>query len=145
ELKVPSFNIIGAMTGGGKTNLLLHLLKHNARKFHKIYIFCPTIDLQEAYRNIVPRKFLITEPSIERIEEIIKEQERNKKQKVALVLDDCMCVIEIHKSNILDRLASSGRHFRITTFCLLQFMNNIVRRADKATQCEYSFRLTNRV
>ena len=123
EINTPSFNILGGMTNSGKTNLLLLLLEHNARKFNKIYILCPTAEMQEAYRKVVPPGYIISEPTIENVEKIMKEQKINKKRHAALVLDDAMSTMDLQFNKVLERLAASGRHFRITTFVLLQHLN----------------------
>jgi hypothetical protein len=119
KLNLPSLSVICGMTGTGKTTLLKWLILYNSEAFHKIYVLCPTAHLQDVY-SFIPSRYLITNPTEVHIKAILKEQESNPKQRIAIVLDDCIGQVNFRNSKIFDKLASSGRHYRISTFILIQ-------------------------
>lgn len=115
--------IIAGSSSTGKTTLMKQLIKHNASLFHKIYLICSTVDLQGEY-DFLPRKAIkpVSEASIK---EIVEEQERNNKQRVAILMDDCIGKLKFQNSDLFDHLASSCRHYRIHQFILIQDLKKL--------------------
>jgi hypothetical protein len=123
DLKFPSLTIIAGMSESGKTNLMKHLIRLHASKFHRIVVLCPTLDLQSSYECIDPN-CLIREPSSGDIEKIMEQQSKFPNLRTMLILDDCLGSVRF-RDNVFDRLASSGRHYNISTFIIIQDLKKI--------------------
>ena len=124
QMKFPALIIIGGMTESGKTNLLRYILKENHQSFNRIWALCPTADLLVEYQ-FIPRKFTITNPTEEDVDNILQDQIKFKHLKTCVVLDDCIGSLNFQNSKIFDKLASSSRHFKLTTFILIQDLKKL--------------------
>jgi energy-coupling factor transporter ATP-binding protein EcfA2 len=115
--------LICGSTESGKTTLVKHLIRYNALSYHKIYLLCSTVDLQDEY-SFLPRQAIlpVTEDSVK---QIVEGQEANPNQRVAVIMDDCIGKIKFQNSNLFDHLASSCRHYRIKLFILIQDMKKL--------------------
>jgi len=93
----------------GKTTLVKHLIREKVLNYHKIYLICSTANLQDEY-SFLPRQVILP-VSEDSINKVVKEQERNPKQRVLLVLDDFVGKLRFQSSDLIDHLALSCRHY----------------------------------
>jgi len=58
-------------------------------------------------------------------EEVLEEQKRKNKQRVALIFDDVLGKMSFQNSNLFDYIASSCHHFRLHAFLLVQDLKKL--------------------
>jgi len=93
------------MTESGKTNLVKQIIRHNSQNYHKIYLICSTINLQSKY-DCLPKQAVLP-LSEESIEEVLEEQKRKNKQRVALIFDDVLEKMHFQNSNLFDYIQAT--------------------------------------
>ena len=152
EVKYPSNTLLVGMTNSGKTNLVKLLLYRAQKKrtFHRIIVLCPGgrkynkmysfMPLKrEWWKNPSLRKLdpknhkhraiigsdYIMEAKIETIEEILAQHQRDPRLRTAVVLDDCLGIMNMRNAPILERLSASGRHSHISLFTLTQNISKV--------------------
>jgi len=110
-LEIPNFGttVIAGMTESGKTNLLLHLLRYNAELFNKVFLLCPTSSASGDYKCLPKKSILSKEEEVKRL---LKEQETSR-NKIAIILDDVIGSVRLQSSSLFDKIASSGRHYKV--------------------------------
>jgi len=91
-------SIIAGMMESGKTNLVKQIIRYNSQNYHKIYLVCSTIILQSKY-DCLPKQAVLP-LSEESIKEVLEEQKRKNKQRVALIFDDVLGKMRFQSSNI---------------------------------------------
>ena len=123
EIIVPSLTIIAGMSDSGKTNLIKHFIRQHHHRFNRVICMCPTLDLQESYDFLEP-SYLIREPTEDHISALLEEQRQYPGLQTCLILDDCIGSLKF-KSQIFDKVASTGRHFRLTTFIVIQDLKKL--------------------
>jgi len=116
-------SIIAGMTESGKTNLVKQIIRYNSQNYCKIYLICSTINLHSKY-DYLPKQAVLP-LSEENFEEVLEEQKRKNKQKVALIFDDVLGKMCFQNSNLFDYIASSCHHFRLHAFLLVQGLKNL--------------------
>lgn len=104
--------------GSGKTCLLITSFLPggvNYRKFHKIYIFSPTVQLDPKWRIIVGEGVSFFDVySEEALDAILAQQKVERKQRVCIVLDDCGVDHLAKMSKGIGRVSCNGRHLNTT-------------------------------
>jgi len=90
--------LVAGSTETGKTTLVKHLIRFNALNYHKIYLICSTANLQDEY-NFLPKKAFLP-VSEELMNKVVKEKEHNSKQRVLLILDDCVGKLRFQKPTL---------------------------------------------
>ena len=129
DLKQHSFILISSKRMSGKSVFVRHLLKYffDKYEFDVIVLFSDTAKFNEDYNFINPNLIYKTDELEQKIEKILKIQEKNiKKKKVVnmlILLDD----VKVHsRSKELINLSSMGRHFFITTILSSQYPKQLV-------------------
>lgn len=113
-----SINFIIGCRGSGKSWLIQDLIKkyHEKDNFNEIHIISPINKTMNFYPNFLPNVSNYNDISI--VEKIIEKQIKNRKNRIALVLDDC---INIHNERkILEKLVLNSRLCYITLFIAVQ-------------------------
>jgi len=90
--------LIAGSTETGKMTLVKHLIRYNMMNYHKIYLICSTANLQDEYNFLTKKGFLPV--SEESINKVVKDQEQNSKQRVLLILDNCVGKLRFPKTLI---------------------------------------------
>lgn len=113
----------------GKSHLLLKMLLNKKLlkdKFDEVILINPTYKYDEKY-HVIKFTEVFEEFSIELVDDLLnKFQENTEKNKILLILDDCIAENEF-KSNQsdhpLNRLAVNGRHWGVSLIILSQKYN----------------------
>lgn len=123
NMKFPSNIILAGQTDTGKSELVKNMVYHYALKFNRIYLFSPTANLQG--QNFLPREYIISDVTPQKVENIVKQQINNKIYKTLMIFDDCIGSVNFRNSNIFDKLASSGRHYNCSSIHIVQDLNKL--------------------
>ncbi len=124
ELTRNGLTIIAGSSEAGKTSLVLNLLRHNVKKFHRIWALCGTTDAQLSYRDVLPKRYIVT-PTDEAVDQIVEEQRKNTKWSTLIILDDVIGRLKFHNSDTWDQLASSARHDNLTIIVVTQDLKTV--------------------
>ena len=122
KLEFPSNIIICGITNSQKTTIALHILKNNYKNFNRILVATTT---DEDYKKILDKDKIIINPSIDNIEDILKYQNRHKKTKTLLILDDLIGSVNMGRNKIFDRIATTSRHMNLSVIFIVQHINSI--------------------
>lgn len=131
EISIPHVIYILGPRNSGKSTLVREMLtnyKLFKQRFDSVYVFSPTFKYQSVFSDIKFDENKVFDNFDEtKIEEIIEE---NKKYmgEVLIILDDCITSTNFKKTNNdhpLSRIASIGRHFKISIWCISQKLNAI--------------------
>jgi hypothetical protein len=106
--------------------------------YDHVYLFSPTAKLDDLAKHLkLPDKYLITDPTEEKLDEILKNQEKlielngidkvGKLSKVLIIFDDIVGNPHFLKSDPFIRLATMGRHFLISSIINTQSYTKIPR------------------
>lgn len=115
----------------GKTNLLIKMLnsKHFIDNFQKVFIFSPTVELDETWESIrdypSKRDIILFDKFDESIIEDILQLQRKSDEDVLIILDDFAEKLKGKRGNTLEQLATKGRHFN-TSFIFTSQKYNAV-------------------
>lgn len=129
--RVPLSMLLVGKRRSGKTNLLIKMLnsKHFIDNFQKVFIFSPTVELDETWESIreypTKREVILFDKFDNSIIEDILELQRNSEDDVLIILDDFAEKLKGKRGNVLEQLATKGRHFN-TSFIFTSQKYNAV-------------------
>ena len=133
ELSNKTISII-AKRGSGKSVLCKYLVEHHRHKFEKIFVVCPTENINHHYQKdgLVPTNCIFDDWSEEWADSLTKQLQKenaNKQQKemkmVLLILDDIYCDIDAHHSKILKSIFMRSRHYGLAVISLTQTLYSL--------------------
>ncbi|KAH9253739.1 hypothetical protein BASA81_008357 [Batrachochytrium salamandrivorans] len=124
--EIPGNLSLTAMTGAGKTLLIIDWLSKIHKKFDSIYVFSRTAKIQKCY-NFIPREN-ITDHFDEELLTKLFALHKSKKEanidaelpKVLLIFDDVVNDLAYKRSKIFDNLFTEGRHYNFSSWFLTQ-------------------------
>lgn len=127
NMALDTLTIIAGMTHSGKTLLAKHIMLATSTRgaFRDIKVCCPTADLQDAWSSCLGAKHIVTEPNDEYFEKLLRSQARHPNRHILLILDDIVGTLNFRNSTIFDKIATSGRHYRLTVMILTQDLNKL--------------------
>jgi septin family protein len=151
--ELPFSMIVGGPSKSGKSNLIKNLLqdKYYLRAFDtdSIFIFCPSIDLNDDYEYIETR-YKFNEFSESKLREIMSKQEdvvknfgKKRTKHLLIILDDCFDNPSFAHSNVVQRLFMRSRHSLISVICSGQKLSSVPRGARLNTNYLIIFRPSN--
>lgn len=122
--KIPFTMAFIGPSRSGKSNVIKNLLlnkKYYAKAFEYIFIFCPSIDLNDDFDDIKSSKKIkvekfntfdqnIIEEIFEQQVDLIKEHGKKKAPDILLIFDDVFDNVQFTNSALLKTLAMRGRH-----------------------------------
>ena len=114
--------IITGMTKTGKTHLVKLLVRRNAMLFNRIFWWSPTANLQNL--DFLPRKSIRNEITETALNSLLNGQEKAPYISTLLVLDDVVGSLNMN-SKIIERLATSPRHYGLTLILVSQNLKKI--------------------
>lgn len=115
----------------GKTHLLIRMLnsKYFKENFDTIYVFSPTVNLDKTWDAINNEEVVLYDEYDEStINDILKIQEithESKRQNVLIILDDLAEKLKGKRGNVLEMLATKGRHFNASFIFTSQKYNSV--------------------
>lgn len=115
----------------GKSVLLKELVKAEKHKFSKIFVICPTEDINRFYRDVVPENCTFSNYSDAWVEKLITEctkinnYKEKKRKHILLILDDCISDINMHHAKGIKKLFTRGRHINISICLVSQYINSV--------------------
>ena len=127
---------IVAKRNSGKSILVKYLLKYaiSQNQFQKIYVICPTNDINHFYDDIVDTNHIMHSYDEEWITLLInkaskindgKTSQKDNPFNIMLVLDDLANEKAFHHSKTIKQLYGRGRHSFISVMCVGQMLHNI--------------------
>jgi hypothetical protein len=116
----------------GKSVLLRYIVDSCKDKFHKVYIVCPTEQINHFYGSMVEENCIFSEWNeswcetlITKMTEANKGKDKNNRKHVLLILDDCFSDFNFHESKALKKLYTRGRHINIGVVTTTQYLNSL--------------------
>lgn len=110
--------IIG-MSGSGKTNLGLQMIRQNAMQWNRIYCLSDT-----GGYDCLPPQFCLP-PTNESVQQIIDYHKVNQSVKGLIIFDDLIGTMDFTNNKMLDGLASRCRHFNLSSFFIFQDVKKV--------------------
>tara|TARA_R110000868_G_scaffold261216_2_gene519297 strand:+ start:3357 stop:4001 length:645 start_codon:yes stop_codon:yes gene_type:complete len=129
--RLPLSMLLVGKRRSGKTHLLIKMLnsKYFIDNFQKIFIFSPTVELDETWESIrdypTKREVILFDKFDDSIIEDILQLQRNSEDDVLIILDDFAEKLKGKRGNVLEQLATKGRHFN-TSFIFTSQKYNAV-------------------
>lgn len=130
--------VLCAKRRSGKSLLLRYLVKQQEHYYKKIFVICPTEDINKFYQkdDFIPKTNIFKEYNEEWVESLLssmaKENEgltegkdNDKAKKVLLILDDCCSDANFNSLQSLKKLFTRGRHAFISLIITSQYPNHI--------------------
>lgn len=121
-----------AKRGSGKSVLLKYLVEKNLEHFEKVFVICPTEEVNSFYAGITEDNCIFSEwredwasALIQRMTTQNKGKSKEERKNVLLILDDCMADTNFHQSKTMKILFSRSRHINISIFCTCQYLHNL--------------------
>ena len=133
ELVNKTISII-AKRNSGKSVLCKYLVEHHRDKFDKIFVVCPTENLNNHYQKdgLIPKNCIFDEWNEEWALELTKNLQKinaNKPQKdmkmCLLLLDDLYNDTDFHHSKILKSIFTRSRHYGLAVISLTQTLYSL--------------------
>jgi septin family protein len=139
--KFPSMLLNVGRSGSGKSTVINYMMTTEnflLDFFDKVYLFSPTAKLDDLAKHLkLKDEFLIIDPTEEKLDEILKKQEKliqqhgiekvGKNSKVLIIFDDIVSNQNFLKSAAMIKLATMGRHFLISSIINTQSYTKIPR------------------
>ena len=123
-----------AKRNSGKSQLIRYIVSQNRDKFEKIFVICPTEQINNFYSELVEKNCIFDEWSEEWAEDLIKQmteintkrnQDKKERKNVLLLLDDLMADYDFSQSKALKKIYQRGRHINISVLATCQYIYNL--------------------
>ena len=119
-----------AKRNSGKSQLLRYLVINSKHLFSKIFVICPTECVNSFYKELVPAENIFSNYSETWMESLInKMTEVNSNtptpKHILIILDDVASDHNFHQSKSLKKLATRGRHIKISVMVTCQYIYQI--------------------
>lgn len=132
-LKHPVSLLISAKRLSGKTYLIKELINNKKfnKQFEEIYIFSSTANLDKTWNDIEPEHCCLFDnfenDELKNIMKSVKKEkvEEDKSCNILIVVDDFHDKNSLKRDNVLNILATRGRHFNISFVYSVQKYNSL--------------------
>ena len=123
-----------AKRGSGKSVLCKHIVETNIHKFEKVFVVCPTEDINHHYQKdgLIPKTCVFTEWNEQWALNLTKSLEKlnaNKSKKemkmVLIILDDIFADVDFHHSPVLKSIFFRSRHYGLAVISLTQTLYSL--------------------
>ena len=127
--RLPLAMLIVGKRRSGKTKLLIEMLnsKYFKKKFDVIYLFSPTILIDDAWDALKNKKVIFydeyNEDTLDKIFMLQSKTPNKEREHQLIILDDFAEKLKGHRGNALERLATKGRHFKLSFIFTTQKYN----------------------
>lgn len=125
-----AMSIIGKRRSG-KTHLLIKMInsKYFKETFKMIYIFSPTVTLDKTWESVNNKNAYFfeeyDEDVLQQILNLQKMKTDEQRQDILIILDDLSEKLKGKRGNLLEVLATKGRHFKASFIFTSQKYNSI--------------------
>ena len=118
-----------AKRNSGKSVLLRYLVKTHAEDFSKIFVICPSEEVNHFYKDFIDKKDIF--PSykeewilslMDKLEKINSKKKKEDFNRVLLILDDCCSDVDFHHCNSIKRIFTRGRHCGLALIITAQYV-----------------------
>lgn len=134
----------------GKTYLLIKMLnsKYFRDSFDRVFIFSPTIELDPTWQKVKDidesRYVLFDDLDLETLEDILQLQKAQLDAKpILVIIDDFAEKLKGKRGNVLEQLATKGRHFNTSFIFTSQKFNAVPTIIRNNTDEQIFFRVSN--
>ena len=118
-----------AKRNSGKSVLLRYLVKTHQEDFSKIFVICPSEEVNHFYKEFIDKRDIFPKYKEEWIISLMSKMENinSKKKKedfsrVLLILDDCCSDVDFHHSDSIKRIFTRGRHCGLALIITAQYV-----------------------
>lgn len=139
--RFPSLHLVVGKSGSGKSTVVNHMVTNKdfmGGFFHYVIMFSPTADKDDLVKHLkLPKGNLITDPSSDKLKQIIEKQDEKIKKKgikwvgensrVLLIFDDIVSHKKFLESPEMLKLATMGRHSLISSIINTQSYTKVPR------------------
>jgi hypothetical protein len=118
-------------TNSGKSVLLKYIVTQHKQEFDKIFVICPTEEINGFYSNLVPANCIFSDFNEDWLHKLIKKltdlkKEDNKKVlNVLLIMDDLGSDAKFITSDAFKRVCVRGRHLNISMIVSCQYLTQV--------------------
>ena len=118
-----------AKRNSGKSVLLRYLVKTHQEDFSKIFVICPSEEVNHFYKDFIDKKDIF--PSykeewilslMDKLEKINSKKKKEDFNRVLLILDDCCSDVDFHHCNSIKRIFTRGRHCGLALIITAQYV-----------------------
>ena len=146
--RIPLAMCIIGKRRSGKTKLLIDMLnsKYFKKTFDQIFLFSPTVSLDKSFESVKNEAVVGYDfYSEEVIEDILKLQKMkgDNRKDILIILDDLAEKLKGRRGNVLEQLATKGRHFNCSFIFTSQKYNAIPTVIRNNTDEIIFFRVSN--
>jgi hypothetical protein len=127
--RIPLAMLMVGKRRSGKTKLLTEMLntKYFKKKFDRIYLFSPTVQLDSTWGDVRNKNVIFYDEYYDdTIEAIMKLQSaipENERKHQMIILDDFAEKLKGKRGHALEKLATKGRHFKLSFIFTTQKYN----------------------
>ena len=141
-----------APRGSGKTDAIINLMLNRDawyRKFHRVYMFCPTYLNQEKLSRLkLNPERVFTECNAETFQECLDDikakRSDNPEHRSLIIFDDCSGSLTNTKNDPLSKLIVKHRHFGVSIVMALQYFKQLGKSCRSNMTHLLLYGLTNR-
>jgi len=129
--RLPLSMLLVGKRRSGKTNLLIKMLNsaYFINNFDNVFIFSPTIELDETWETVrdypTKRKIIKFDKFDETIIDDILQLQRVSEDSSLIIIDDFAEKLKGKRGNVLEQLATKGRHFNASFIFTSQKYNAV--------------------
>jgi DNA helicase HerA-like ATPase len=129
--RLPLSMLLVGKRRSGKTNLLIKMLNsaYFINNFDKVFIFSPTIELDETWNSVrdypTKRDLIKFDKFDESVIDDILQLQKTSDESSLIIIDDFAEKLKGKRGNVLEQLATKGRHFN-TSFIFTSQKYNAV-------------------
>ena len=121
-----------AKRNSGKSVLLRYLVKTHQEDFSKIFVVCPSEEVNHFYKDFIDKKDIFPKYTeqwvlslMSKMENINGKKKKEDFSRVLLILDDCCSDVDFHHSDSIKRIFTRGRHCGLALIVTAQYPYHI--------------------
>ena len=121
-----------AKRNAGKSQMLRYLVLQQRALFKSIFVICPTETVNHFYSDFVKKENIFdsynenwVEALIKKMTEVNSGKNDDNASHILLILDDCCSDTNFHQSKSIKKLATRGRHIKISVIITCQYIYQI--------------------
>jgi hypothetical protein len=118
-------------TNSGKSVLIKYIVSQHRSEFDKIFVICPTEEINGFYSNLVPDNCIFSDFKEDWLTTLIqkltamKKEDHKKKYNVLLILDDLGSDVKFSTSPAFTKMMVRGRHISLSLLISAQYLYQV--------------------